>query len=189
VDPIATVGQSRADPTTQPDEVSMTDTTHAGTSGPSHRKVEIGVAVTMIGFAAIVITGSLKVGIGWGAEGPKAGFFPFYIGVSIILASILNIGLLLSAPDRGKVFADRAQLMSVLSIVAPTAVYVVAVPFVGIYVSSIILITAFMMWLGRYNVAFAAAVAVGVMVSIYLMFEKWFLVPLPKGPLEDWLGL
>ena len=30
--------------------------------------------------ALIVIIGSLKVGIGWGAEGPKAGFFPFYVG-------------------------------------------------------------------------------------------------------------
>jgi putative tricarboxylic transport membrane protein len=168
----------------------MTDTTsHGRASGPSHRKVELGVAVAMIGFGAIVIIGSWRVGIGWGAEGPKAGFFPFYIGVSIILASILNIGLLLSAPDQGKVFADRSQLLSVLSIVIPTAIYVVAVPFVGIYVSSVILITGFMMWLGRYHIAFAAAVAVGVMVSIYLMFEKWFLVPLPKGPLEDWLGL
>jgi putative tricarboxylic transport membrane protein len=168
----------------------MTDTApHARASGPSHRKVELGVALAMIGFGAIVITGSLRVGIGWGAEGPKAGFFPFYIGVSIILASILNIGLLLSAPDRGKVFADRSQLMSVLSVVVPTAVYVVAVPFVGIYVSSIVLITGFMMWLGRYHIAYAAAVAVGVMVSIYLMFERWFLVPLPKGPLEDFFGL
>jgi len=25
--------------------------------------------------------------------------------------------------------------------------------------------------------------------AIYFTFEKWFLVPLPKGPIEDWLGL
>jgi hypothetical protein len=31
--------------------------------------------------------------------------------------------------------------------------------------------------------------AVGVMAVIYLTFEKWFLVPLPKGPLEALLGL
>jgi hypothetical protein len=24
--------------------------------------------------------------------------------------------------------------------------------------------------------------------ALFLMFEKWFLVPLPKGPLEAWLG-
>ena len=36
---------------------------------------------------AIGIVGSLQVGIGWGAEGPKAGFFPFYIGSLIVLIS------------------------------------------------------------------------------------------------------
>ena len=32
-------------------------------------------------------------------------------------------------------------------------------------------------------------VAIGVPVLTFLMFENWFLVPLPKGPLEDLLGL
>jgi hypothetical protein len=167
----------------------MTDTSHAAGSGPSHRAVEIGVALAMIAFGAIAIIGSLQVGIGWGAEGPKAGFFPFYLGLSIIAASVANIVSVVSTQSRQKVFADWAQLTSVISIVIPTAVYVVAVPWVGIYLSSIILIAAFMQWLGRYSIAFSAAVAVGVMVSIYLMFEKWFLVPLPKGPIEDFFGL
>ena len=168
----------------------MTDTTsHAGGSGPRHRTVEIGVAVAMIMFGAVVIAGSLQVGIGWGAEGPKAGFFPFYIGLSIIAASVLNMVQVATTQSPTKVFADWSQLMSVLSIVVPTAIYVVAVPIVGIYLCSIILIAGFMTWLGRYNIVFSSAVAVGVMVSIYLMFEKWFLVPLPKGPIEDFFGL
>ena len=29
----------------------------------------------------------------------------------------------------------------------------------------------------------------GVPVIFYLMFERWFLVPLPKGPIEEWLNL
>jgi putative tricarboxylic transport membrane protein len=167
----------------------MTDTTsHGSGSGPSHRVVEMGVAVAMVAFGAIVIYGSLQVGIGWGAEGPRSGFFPFYLGVVIIATSVLNM-LAANTQDRRKVFADWSQLGSVLQIVIPTAVYVVAVPWVGIYLCSIILIAGFMQWLGRYSIAFSAAVAVGVMLSIYLMFEKWFLVPLPKGPIEDFFGL
>ena len=46
-----------------------------GGAGPSHRGVEIGVAVAMAILALIGIYGSIKVGIGWGAEGPRAGFF------------------------------------------------------------------------------------------------------------------
>jgi putative tricarboxylic transport membrane protein len=166
----------------------MSDTSHAAASGPSHRGVEIGVAIAMIAFGAIVIAGSLQVGIGWGPEGPKAGFFPFYLGVSIILASAMNL-LAATTQDPRKVFADWSQLRSVLSVVIPTTIYVVAVPFTGIYVASLVLIAVFMIWLGRYSVALSAAISIGTVVAIYFMFEKWFLVPLPKGPIEDFFHL
>ena len=32
-------------------------------------------------------------------------------------------------------------------------------------------------------------IAIGVPVVVYIVFERWFLMPLPKGPIEDWLGL
>jgi hypothetical protein len=34
----------------------------------------------------------------------------------------------------------------------------------------------------------ALPVGVGVAVALFFLFEKWLLVPLPKGPLEAWLG-
>ena len=167
----------------------MTDTTsHGSGSGPSHRLVEMGVGVAMVAFGAIIIYGSLQVGIGWGAEGPKSGFFPFYLGVVIIGSSVINV-LAANTQDRRKVFANWSQLRSVLAVVIPTAIYVAAVPWAGIYLSSVVLIAVFMKWLGRYGVAMCATISIGVMVATFLMFEKWFLVPLPKGPIEDWLGL
>jgi hypothetical protein len=167
----------------------MTDTTpHAGGSGPGHRAVEIGVALVMIAFGVLIIVGSLKVGIGWGAEGPKSGFFPFYIGLAIIAASVVNL-VAAFADDPRRIFADWSQLASVLAVVIPTAIYVSVVPWLGIYVSSLLLIAVFMVWLGRYGIAMSGAVSIGVTVATYLMFEKWFLVPLPKGPIEELLGL
>ena len=167
----------------------MSDTTkESGGTGPSHQGVEIGVAAFMALLALVGIYGSLKVGIGWGAEGPKSGFFPFYLGVAIIAASAVN-AVAAFGQDPRRIFAEWSQLASVLSVVIPTTVYVFAVPWAGIYVSSLILIAVFMVWLGRYSIGMAAAVSIGVTVATYLMFEKWFLVPLPKGPIEDWLGL
>jgi putative tricarboxylic transport membrane protein len=169
-------------------EDDMTDTSHPGASGPTHRAVELGVAIAMIVFGGAVIAGSLQVGIGWGADGPKSGFVPFYLGVAIILASVMNL-IAAAAHDPHKVFADWSQLLSVLSVVIPTAIYVVAVPWTGIYAASLVLIAVFMMWLGRYGIAMSAAVSIGSVVATYLMFEKWFLVPLPKGPIEDFFHL
>ena len=41
--------------------------------------------------AVIGIVGSLKVGIGWGAEGPQAGFFPFYISLIVLISCAVNL--------------------------------------------------------------------------------------------------
>jgi putative tricarboxylic transport membrane protein len=70
----------------------------------------------------------------------------------------------------------------------PTAIYVALVPVIGIYVASALLIAVFMRWLGKYGWAMVAAVSLGVPIVTFLIFETWFLVPLPKGPIEAYLG-
>jgi len=159
-----------------------------GATGPTHRSVEIGVAGAIAVFAIIVIIGSLQVGIGWGAEGPKAGFFPFYIGLLILISSAVNfIRIVTETSDRG-LFAEWGQLAKVMSVLVPTAIYVALIPWIGIYVASIILIAFFMKWLGSYDWPIVAAVSLGVPLAVFLIFERWFLLPLPKGPIEAYLG-
>ena len=168
----------------------MSESSHSpGGTGPSHRSVEIGVALFMALLAAVGIAGSLKVGIGWGAEGPKAGFFPFYISLIVLISCAVNLVNGLREFTGREVFATWGQLRQVLSVVIPTTIYVFAVPVIGMYLSSGLLIAVFMKWIGRYSWLMVLAVAIGVPIATFLMFERWFLVPLPKGPLEDWLGL
>ena len=167
----------------------MSDSAHRhGGTGPSHRSVEIGVALFIALLAVIGIAGSLEVGIGWATEGPRAGFFPFYVSLIVLISSVIN--LLNGIRDHdGGLFAEWGQIRQVMSVVIPTAFYVLAVPMLGMYVSSGFLIGVFMKWLGRYGWVTVLAVSIGVPVVTYVLFERWFLVPLPKGPLEDWLGL
>ena len=157
--------------------------------GPAHRWVEAGVALFMVLLGVIVIIGSAQVGIGWGPEGPRSGFFPFYLGVLIIGASVANFARAFLEMDREQLFADWGQLAQVVSVVIPTTVYVLAVPWIGIYLASALLIAVFMKWFGRYGTGLTLALALGVPAIAYVLFEKWFLVPLPKGPIEDLLGL
>jgi putative tricarboxylic transport membrane protein len=157
-------------------------------AGPAQRSVEMGVALLIAVFALVVIVGSVQAGIGWGAEGPKAGFFPFYVGLAILASSIINFGAVMSEARNDELFAEWGQLRKVMSMLVPTAIYVALVPWIGIYVASALLIAAFMRWLGRYGWGMIAAVALGVPVVTFIIFEKWFLVPLPKGPIEELLG-
>ena len=161
---------------------------NARSEGPSHKAVETGVTLLIAVFGAIVVFGSVKAGINWGAEGPRAGFFPFYIGLFILLSSAINLWNLLREEKDG-LFAEWGQLRQVLSVVIPTAIYVASMPFIGLYVASTLFIAWFMRWLGKYSWLTVLAVAIGMPVITYIVFEKWFLVPLPKGPLEEWLGL
>jgi hypothetical protein len=158
------------------------------TSGPTQRAVEIGVAASVALFALIVIAGSLQAGIGWGAEGPKAGFFPFYVGVLILISSAVNLLHIGRDAAAGELFAEWRQLAKVMAMLVPTAIYVALIPWIGIYVASMLLIAAFMRGLGRYGWSMVAAVALGVPVATFLVFERWFLLPLPKGPIEAYLG-
>ena len=45
-----------------------------------------------------------------------------------------------------------------------------------------------MKWLGGYRWVTALPLAVGIPAVVFVLFEIWFLVPLPKGPLEMYLG-
>jgi hypothetical protein len=157
-------------------------------TGPTHKLVEVGITLLITLFGVIVIIGSVKAGINWGAEGPRAGFFPFYIGIFIVASSAINLwnGL---REDNDELFAEWGQLRQVMSVVVPTAIYVGTIPFTGLYLASIIFIGWFMRWLGKYRWVTVLAVALGMPIVTYFIFERWFLVPLPKGPVEEWLGL
>jgi hypothetical protein len=139
-------------------------------------------------FALVVIYGSVRVGHGWAFDGPQAGFFPFYIALFILGASIVNFWQSWLEIPRAKLFAEWGQLRQVMSVVLPAALYVVLVPWIGIYLSSMVLIATFMKWLGGYRWGMVLPIAIGVPLVTFIIFERWFLVPLPKGPIEEWLG-
>lgn len=155
----------------------------------SVRTVEILVAVLFLVVAGLVIYDSNRVGFGWAPEGPEAGYFPFYIGVIIAIAGTANLlHALFSEELRRKAFVQRRQFHTVLQVLVPMAIYIGAIYMMGIYVASFLFIAIFMRWLGRFGWTRIAAVSVSVPVVLFLMFEVWFLVPLPKGPLETFLG-
>lgn len=148
------------------------------------------VSAALVGAAALVIVDSLRVGNGWADDGPQSGYFPFYIGVLLLLSSgTVLVKTLLRWRGENPAFADRTQLASVLAVLAPMTVYVGAIWLLGIYVSSFVLIGYFMRRHGKYRWLVTVTVSAAVPLVVYLVFERWFLVLLPKGPLENLLGM
>lgn len=164
--------------------------TEAGDDAPvATRWPELGVALLLAVLAVLVITDSLRVGIGWADDGPRSGYFPFYVGLALLGASLWTAGTQLLRWQRIEAFAGRGQLRLVLAVAWPMAVYAGLITVLGIYVASAVLIAWFMLRHGRHRLPVTAGVALGVPLVFFLVFERWFLVPLPKGPLESLLGL
>jgi len=123
-------------------------------------------------------------------HGPRPGYFPFYIGLLICVSALVNfVRALLLAPERNKAFVQVGQLKLVLTVLIPTAIYAAAVTWIGIYAASVLFIAFFMRWLGKYAWWKVVLVSLATAVVFYLVFEIWFKVPLPKGPVESLLGL
>ena len=158
-------------------------------SAISVRAMDIITAILFLAFGVTVMIGSLKLGASWGADGPEAGYFPFYISLIILLSSTVTLYQAFANKNKeAESFVDREPLKQVMAVLLPAIVFVLGVQLIGIYVASALYIAIFMVWLGKYAIWKAVAVAVGVTVALYLMFEFWFQVPLPHGswinPLE-----
>lgn len=152
--------------------------------------MDIITALLFMVVGLVVMTGSLKLGASWGSDGPEAGYFPFYISLIILLSSSVTLyqAAIVNKKKKTESFVDKEAFKQVMAVLLPAIVFVLGVQLIGIYVSSVIYIAIFMIWLGKYPAWKAIAVSVGVSASLYLMFEYWFQVPLPHGswinPLE-----
>jgi len=161
-----------------------------GGSAASVRAAEMGTALVIFLAGALVAFDSYRLGAGWGDDGPQAGYFPFYVGLLICLSgAAVFVGALRDAALAAESFVEREQLALILTVLVPTVVYVAVIAYLGFYVASTLYIAYFMWKLGKYSWLKIVPVSIGVSVAFFLVFETWFQVPLPKGPLEAALGL
>jgi putative tricarboxylic transport membrane protein len=155
----------------------------------SNRSMDIIVALIIIALGGLVISDSLRLGIDWAEDGPRPGYFPFYTGLLIVLSSLCTIVLtLIGRMSNSGAFVARRQLGDVMKVFIPSAIYVALIGVIGIYVASVLFIAIFMRWLGRFAWLTIVIVSIAVPLSLFVIFELWFLLPLPKGPVEDFFG-
>jgi hypothetical protein len=167
-----------------------------------NRSLEIVTAIIFLGTAAVFLLDALRLGHRWiDGLGPGPGYFPFYLALVLAAASLVNLARAVLSADASlrATFTTLPAAGRVLTVLLPAIAYValiggvglgpVVLPGLGIYVASAIFITFFMIAFGGESVLRAVLVGILVPLAFFLVFEKWFLVPLPKGPLEALLGL
>src|SRR5258705_6114090 len=114
------------------------------------RAADLTTASILILLGGVVVLDSMRIGIGWGSDGPRSGFFPFWLGVILIAASAtIAAQAWRRATDRP--FVKREQLAPVMKVLWPATAMVILITPLGLYVASAIYLAFYMRWVGRHG--------------------------------------
>lgn len=151
------------------------------------KRADIVTALGLLAVALLVVWEGWRLGFGWSTDGPASGFFPFYLGLGLATCSIASLFQARAIPSARR-FVETGKLMPVVKVALPATGMVLLIHVAGLYVSSALYMALYMRWIGRHRWSLVILLSVGLPLVTFLVFEKWFLVPMPKGPLETWLG-
>jgi len=151
------------------------------------RAADLTTAAVLIAGALLVIWDSLRIGVGWGTDGPRSGFFPFWLGIIMVGVCLVIAAKAYRRTERAP-FVARDAIAPVLKVLLPATAFVLSIHWIGLYVATTLYMGFYMRWIGRHSWTSVAVVSVAVSVVTFYVFETWFLVPMPKGPLESYLG-
>ena len=147
------------------------------------RKAEIFIAFLLIAIGVITVVDSVRLGFGWGMSGPESGFFPFYLGVGTILCSLLILFKVFTKHKAGteKRLMPQGALTPILWVLIPATAMIVISEFVGLHIAAALYLAFYMRAVGRIGWVTTILVSLLVPMSLYIAFDKLFLVPLPQG--------
>jgi len=174
------------------DEIAVEDPAASAGESPavaSTRAIDVVVSLALLAFAGLLAFDNRRTGMGWDATGPQAGYFPFYLSVILAGASLYGlVAAFLSRKEASETFVTRAQLRRVMAVFVPTLLFCLAMQFLGLYVASFLLISAFMRLVGRIALWKSLLTALLFTAIMFVTFDIAFDVIMPKGPLEAAFG-
>ena len=112
---------------------------------------------------------------------PGPGLYPFFVGVAIVLLAALALALRAADPVQGAAPLDRASRRRLALMSAIFAFWVLAMPALGYVLVTLLAVYAYAKTLGLEGHAKPVALAAGTALFIYLLFDHWLYIDLPRG--------
>ena len=155
------------------------------------RQADIVFALGLLVLAGLVARESLALHIGWGINGPEGGFFPFWLAVGLALCSLVILGQAIwpAAPALRKPLVASGGWAPLLTVALPAITMVALAECIGLYPATALYLAFSMRWVGQHRWPLVLAVSLGLPLGSYFLFDKWFLLPMPKGLWGEHLGL
>src|ERR1043166_3669352 len=99
------------------------------------RAADLVTAGVLFLIGVVVFADALRLGIGWGTDGPKSGFFPFWLAV-ILMVSCAVVAAQAWRRHAAQSFVTREQLGPVLKVLLPATGLVLLTDMIGLYVAA-----------------------------------------------------
>jgi putative tricarboxylic transport membrane protein len=148
------------------------------------RKADVVVALGLMAVGLLVIGDSIRLGFGWGISGPQAGFFPFYMGLGIVICTffiVLRAIRILKKEGSGKPLIMEGGLPQILWVLLPATGMVLLSELIGLHLATVLYLAFYMGVLGKIHWGKVILLSILVPLVIYIVFDRLFLIPLPEG--------
>jgi putative tricarboxylic transport membrane protein len=148
------------------------------------RKADIVVALGLMVIGLLVLGDSVRVGFGWGKSGPEAGFFPFYMGLGIVISTffiLLKAIRVYRKQGAGKPLVPEGGLSQILWVLLPACGAILLTELLGLHLATVLYLAFYMGVVGKINWGKVALLSILVPLVVYVLFDKIFLIPLPEG--------
>src|SRR6186713_576270 len=125
------------------------------------RAADIVTASVLLLLGGLVGADAIRLGIGWGTDGPRAGFFPFWLATVLVICC----GIVVAQATRRETqepFVTRERLRLVLKVLWPAAGLVISTHVLGLYVSAGLYLGFYMRWVGHHGWRAVLALSLGV---------------------------
>ena len=148
------------------------------------RKADIIVALGLMVVGLLALGDSVRIGFGWGMSGPEAGFFPFYMGLGIVISTIfilLKAVKILKKEGKGKPLVPAGGTAQILWVLLPAIGVILLTELLGLHLATVLYLAFYMGVVGKIQWGKVALLSIMVPLVVFILFDKIFLIPLPEG--------
>ncbi|MDR7554487.1 MAG: tripartite tricarboxylate transporter TctB family protein [Armatimonadota bacterium] len=148
---------------------------------------ELLMALGLVAGALLLVREALRLPIAWTSAGPGPGFFPFWLAVGVtIVAAVILVRAWRAGRRRDEPFVPPGAWKPLAIVFFPMVAVVALIHYLGIYLGGALYLAGYMRLVGRHRWAQVAVVSVALPLVLFLIFERWFLMPMPKGLALEW---
>jgi hypothetical protein len=120
----------------------------------------------------------------WGATGPGSGFFPFWLGLAMVVLAALLLIRAVGEAGPGPAWAPRGRgLVRFLGVLGGSVAFVVVLPWLGMALTTVLFLIGILKALEGHSWPVTVGIAVATAAVNWAVFAWWLRVPFPTGVL------